>query len=265
VSTLIGVGLAVVMTLAQYRAGSPEATIVAMFKAMYANDVKAYERVTLPDPRRSRLTSGGRPNEAKLKELEEYPGGLQIKLMRPFQFQGQEVKPSGGEYAAGTTVRYMAAHGGSPMVVTLVKQPDGWKVDLRWWLAMAELTGAEPPKTSPDYAIKNLLLAMLALNKSAAAKFAVADAKIDVLWSAAPRYREPSGVLEASVMEMPLVEIGPGEFVELASGRVVEGITAPDRKVLVGLFGPTEMGFVVRKAGAEWRVEAEPFFLLLGR
>jgi hypothetical protein len=25
------------------------------------------------------------------------------------------------------------------------------------------------------------------------------------------------------------------------------------------------MGFVVRKAGSEWRVEAEPFFLLLGR
>ena len=34
----------------QYRAGGPEAAIVAMFKAMYANDVKAYERVTLPDP-----------------------------------------------------------------------------------------------------------------------------------------------------------------------------------------------------------------------
>ena len=64
---------------------------------------------------------------------------------------------------------------------------------------------------------------------------------------------------------MPLVEIGPGEFVELASGRIVEGVSAPDRKVLVGLFGPTEMGFVVRKIGAEWRVEAEPFFLQLGR
>ena len=64
---------------------------------------------------------------------------------------------------------------------------------------------------------------------------------------------------------MPLVEIGPGEFVEMPSGRVVEGAAADDRKVLIGLFGPTEMGFVVRKAGTEWRVEAEPYFLLLNR
>ncbi|HYN08935.1 MAG TPA: hypothetical protein VES67_16250 [Vicinamibacterales bacterium] len=104
---------------------------------------------------------------------------------------------------------------------------------------------------------------MLALNKTAAARFVAG--KADVLWTGAPSYREPSGVLEASVVEMPLVPIGPGEFVAMPSGRVVEGVAAPDRQVLVGLFGPTEMGFVVQRAGAEWRVEAEPYFLLLGR
>jgi hypothetical protein len=49
------------------------------------------------------------------------------------------------------------------------------------------------------------------------------DGTLDLLWTDAPRYREPSGVLEASVIEMPLVEIGAGEFVEMPSGRVVEG------------------------------------------
>jgi hypothetical protein len=151
------------------------------------------------------------------------------------------------------------------MIVSLVKSVDGWKVDLRWWLAMTELTGAEPPRSSPDYAVKNLLLAMLALNKAASARFAVPDAKMEVLWAGAPSYREPSGVLQASVVEMPLVEIGPGEFVALPSGRVAEGVNLPDRKVLIGLFGPTEMGFVVRKVGSDWRVEAEPYFSLLGR
>jgi hypothetical protein len=251
---------------AQVRAGSAEAAIVELFKAIYAADANAYERITLPDPRRSRLTAGGRRNEERLRALEEDPGSLQIRLERVFQLAGKEVTPDDkGDYPVGTTVRYVAAHQGSPMVVSLVKRPDGWRVDLRWWLAMADLTGAEPPRTSPDYAVKNLLLAMLALNKSAAARLVVAGGNLDTLWIGAPRSREPSGVLEASVVEMPLVEIGPGEFVQLASGRIVEGVAAPDRKVLVGLFGPVEMGFVVRRAGGEWRVEAEPFFLLLGR
>ena len=250
---------------AQYRDGSPEAAIVALFRALYAGDVVAFEQLTLPHPLRSRLTSGARGNAERLKSLSDDPGSLQIRLQRPFQLNGKEAAPDArGDYATGTTVRYRAHHG-SPMMVSLVKQADGWKVDLRWLIAMTQLTGDEPPRESPDYAIKNLLLAMLALNKAAAARFIAPGSKPDVLWAGAPGYREPSGVLEASVVEMPIVPIGPGEFVAMPSGRVVEGVASADRKVLVGLFGPTEMGFVVQKAGAEWRVEAEPYFVLLNR
>lgn len=255
-----------VTTFEQYREGSPEAAIVALFRAMYANDVPEFERLTVPHPERSRLTAGGKANEERLRSLSDNPGSLQIKLKREFQLRGKAIAPDAqGRYPVGTTVRYSAAHQGSPMIVSLVRQGDGWKIDPRWWIAQTHLTGQEPPRESPDYAIKNLLLAMLGLNKSASSRFLVPGVKLDLLWIEAPRYREPSGVLEASVVEMPLVEIGPGEFVELPSGRVVEGVTAADRKVLVGLFGPTEMGFLVQKAGAEWKVEPEPYFVLLNR
>lgn len=255
-----------VTTFEQHREGSPEAAVVALFRAMYANDVPEFERLTVPHPERSRLTTGGKANEDRLRSLNDNPGSLQIKLKREFQLKGKAVAPDSlGQYPVGTTVRYSAAHQGSPMTVSFVRQVDGWKVDPRWWIAMTRLTGQEPPRESPDYAIKNLLLAMLALNKTAASGFLAPGSKPDVLWAGAPSYREPSGVLDASVVEMPLVEIGPGEFIEMPSGRVVEGVAAADRKVLVGLFGPVEMGFVVRKAGSEWKVEPEPYFLLLSR
>jgi hypothetical protein len=257
---------ATVALAAQVKPGTPQAAIVALLDAIYANDVAAYERVTLQHPHRSKLTQSGRRNDDRLKDLRRDPGGLQIRIQRAFQLKGRDVQPdAAGQYPIGTTARFLAAHGGSPMVVSVVKLSDGWKVDLRWWIAMTELSGSEPPRSSPDYAIKNLLLAMLGLNKIAAARFVVADAKMDVLWAGAPGYREPSGVLEASVVEMPLIEIGAGEFVELPSGRVVEGAASPDRKVIVGLFGPTEIGFVVRRAGDGWRVEVEPYFRPLNR
>jgi hypothetical protein len=262
---LVCLGVAQI-SAAQDKSGSPEAAVVDLFRALYAGDVAAFERLTLPHPQRSKLTAGAKRNDERLKSLSDDPGALQIKLQRPFQLNGKEAAPDArGEYAVGTTARYRAAHQGSPMVVSLVKQADGWKVDLRWWIAMTQLSGDEPPRDTPDYAIKNLLLAMLALNKTAATRFLASGGKPDVLWIAAPSYREPSGVLEGNVIEMPLVAIGPGEFVALPSGRVVEGVTAADRKVLVGMFGPVEMGFVVVKSGAEWRVEAEPYFLLLNR
>ena len=37
---------------------------------MFSNDVATYERITVPDPRRSRLVQGGRVNEEAKKELE---------------------------------------------------------------------------------------------------------------------------------------------------------------------------------------------------
>jgi hypothetical protein len=46
---------------------------------------------------------------------------------------------------------------------------------------------------------------------------------------------------------------------------VIEGTTAADVQVLVGMFGPTEIPFVVRRAGAAWTVDPEPYFLLVNR
>ena len=48
-------------------------------------------------------------------------------------------------------------------------------------------------------------------------------------------------------------------------GPVVEGVSDPNRKVLVGLFGPIEMPFVVRRVSGEWRVEAQPYFDLMNQ
>jgi hypothetical protein len=88
---------------------------------------------------------------------------------------------------------------------------------------------------------------------------------MNVLFAGAPSQREPSGVLDATVFEMPLVEIEPGEFARTPSGQIVEGVRAPDRKVFVGQFGPVEMPFVLRRVGSAWRVEGEPYFSLMLR
>jgi hypothetical protein len=85
----------------------------------------------------------------------------------------------------------------------------------------------------------------------------------DALFAGAPSSREPSGVLDAAAAEMPLVEVRAGEFFRMPSGRVVEGGSTEARKVLIGLFGPVELPFVVCRAGADWRIEAEPSFALM--
>jgi hypothetical protein len=244
---------------------TPEQVIRALVTAMYANDVATYNSLTIPHPLRSRLTAGGRVNQDKLDALKQDPGALQIIRKRQPMLRGENVTADArGAYPVGTTALFVVSHGGGPMVVRLTRRTDGWKVDPRWWIAMTELaSGREPSPESPEFVIKSMLAAMLALDRPGALRFAAPGTDIELLFDGAPRQREPSGVLEASVFEMPLVELEPGEFARTPSGKVVEGTQSPDQKVLLGLFGPVEIPFVIRRVKGSWRVDAEPYFMLM--
>ena len=88
------------------------------------------------------------------------------------------------------------------------------------------------------------------------------------LWLIAHRNRAPIDVLvgkgahEAATLKM-LAQNCELIIFCMSTGKVVEGTQAPDRKVLVGQFGPVEIPFVVRRVGTGWRVDAEPYFSLM--
>lgn len=248
---------------AQGGADSPEAAILAALKAMYANDVASYDRVTTTHPQKSRLTSGGRGNSARLQELEQNPGALQMKSRRPFLYRGRDAaRDAKGQYPVGTTALYSVAYSGSSMVVPLVRQADGWKIDVRWWLAMMDLQTAPEPHGTPAFAARALTASMAAMDRESAVKFATPGASLDLLFRGAQR--EPSGMFDALAMEMPLVELQPGEFFPI-DDRVMEGSSAPDQKLLLGLFGVVEIPFVVRRVNGEWRVEPQSFYKYFNR
>ena len=233
------VGVAILASAVSAQAESPEAVIRSFVHAMYSNDLAAYEALTVPIPGRERLEKGGAVNVEAKEELEQYPEAVQLRMMRPYQY---------------------------PMLVSLVRTPEGWRIDLRWWLAMLDMaTGPPPSPDSADYAARALIASLIELDRQAAPEFVIPDANLDVLFTGAPPEAEPSDQLGALLLEMPLVEIGPGEFCEMPSGRVVEGVRRDDMKVLVGLYGPVEMPFVVQRIGTRWRVQPEPYFLLISR
>lgn len=261
IKTAVALGL--LFLPAQTAVDNPEPVIRALVKAIYSADIAGYDAVTIPDPRRAKLTTGGHANESRLEQLRTDPQSLQLKKIRPYLDRGREAVPdSKGQYAIGTTALYNVAHNGNLMVVALVKQADGWKVDLRWWLAAIEMPPSGPRRGTPEYAVRGLTAALAAMDRTAAAKFATPGASLDVLFRGAQR--EPSGMFDALAMEMPLVEIRPDEFFPIGD-RVVQGSTQPDLKIFVGQFGVVEIPYVVRRINGEWRVEPQPYYAWFNR
>jgi hypothetical protein len=126
-------------------------------------------------------------------------------------------------------------------------------------------SGPPPDPDSADYAARALIASLIDLDRQGAAESVTPDADLDLLFAGAPPEPEPSDQLGLLIAEMPLVEIGPGEFCEMPSGRVIEGVRRDDMKVLVGLYGPVEMPFVLQRMGTRWKVQPEPYFVLISR
>ncbi len=264
VSLVVAVCVALDAT-AQTPGDKPEQVIRALVRAMYSNDAAAFIQLTVPDARVHLLTTGGSVNSEGLRDLKANPAGLQIVIKRQFQLRGVPVKPGAdGNYPFGTTAVYMVAHRQSPMMMVVEKRADGWKVDPRWWLAMVETaSGPDPGPGTATYAARRLLIALIAMDTTAALRYAVPRASPGLLFAGAPRWREPSGHLDALAMEMPIVEIAPGSFYRLPTGRVLEGSNSPDMKLLVGIMGSVEMPFLLRRISGEWKVEPQPYFALI--
>src|SRR5262245_50100455 len=173
----------------------PEQAVREFIRALAMHDTQAFARAIRPDPRANRfineqpLTAEGR--QEAMRRLET----LQVRGNDDVLLRGKAVEPdANGDYPVGSVGRFIAAGDGGPSVVTLVREADGWKVDLRWWLAMLDMERAqEPAAGSPEYAIRNLTLALIALNRKEALRFAVPGANVGVLFDGAPPYREPSG------------------------------------------------------------------------
>jgi hypothetical protein len=245
----------------------PERAVRDFIRALATHDTQAFARAIRPNPRASRfinpqpLTPEGQAEAARRLET------LQVRRSDAVLLRGKPVQPDAqGDYPVGSVGRFIASGDGGPSVVTVVREQDGWKVDLRWWLAMLDMANGQPPAAgTPDRTIRELTLALIALNRDEALRFVAPGAASNILFEGAPPYREPSGVLEATAMEMPLVEVGSGEFYRMPSGRVVEGSTTADRKVIVGQFGPVEMPFVLRRIDGAWRVEVEPYYSVINR
>lgn len=245
----------------------PEPVMRAAIQAMLTGDSQGLEKYTLPNPQQSLLLARNPPVGDEQKILVDEIERVQFRQVQGYRLNGHFLQPNPANFPPGTTARFMAPVRGTLMVISVVKTVEGWKVDLRWWIELMALARRDSiSKDSPEYVVKSFLLALLRLNKTEARKFVTSDTDINRVFADAPPYAEPSDQLPMLTIEMPLVEARPDESYPLPSGRVAQGSDRPEeRKLLVGLFGPTEMVFEVVNVKNEWKVVGQSYFRQLNQ
>lgn len=245
-----------------------EAAARAFIRAVYSHDAAQLNGLVYPRDAASMLLSTEPVAKERLEEIESEARALRLKQLQPFRLRGMAVTPgSDGLYPAGTTTRYQTSFQGNLLVISLVNREGRWLVDVRWWLKLREMSlrGEKDKPDDQELVIKTFLLNLLRLNRRAVRDSLVPGAEVDIVFEGAPRVPEPSDVLPSLAIEMPLVEAEADEVYPLLSGKLVKKSASEDETVMVGLFGPFEMVFLMRRIKGEWRIVPEPYYRIINR
>lgn len=260
--------LAVVLPASPMTSDDPEAVAKAFLRAAYAHDAAQFNNLVFPRAGSSVLLSTERVAKQRLAEIETETESLRFKQLQPFRQRGEVVAAGpDGAYPDGAMTRYETAFEGNLTVISLIKKEGRWLVDVRWWLKIREISlrdeRAKPEEK--ELLIKTFLLNLLRLDRRAVGEGLVPGADVDTVFEGAPRTPEPSDVLPSLAIEMPLVEADADEVYPLLSGKLVKKSAAGDETVMVGLFGPFEMVFYLRRVKGEWRIAPEPYYRIINR
>ena len=129
---------------------SPEPVIRAFYRALLKGDAAGYHAAIVEDPRAERFLMKEPPDADKAREVDMESQTFTMRQLQPFRLKGKETTPADGKYPVGTTTRYLANFPSSLTVISVVRAADGWKVDMRWWDAIADLMQKDVENGTPD-------------------------------------------------------------------------------------------------------------------
>ncbi len=211
------------------------AVIKACLLAIFRGDLAALQRVSLPHPDLAQIVAGRTPPPGIEDEVEN----VQLHLMN----DGQQ------RAIVHTYFRSMI------MPTALARTPDGWRVDMRYFLA------AGGPPTPAMQAARMFMYAVVTADLELLVQVAQPHADLGQLIGPRPPSGE-FGQLQHVCEEMPVIELRAGEtFDSLGDSRTVsEAETTGDRRVVMGIFSGAEVPFLARQAGDRWVID--PGFMI---
>jgi hypothetical protein len=182
----------------------------------------------------------------------EPTAALQLRLDPRYEHLRKERKA----LPEGATLRFRAAQGGGPFVVSMRKDEGRWTVDTRWWDALRRLVeGAVPQEGEPEYVAKVALWLMLEGDREKLADFVVKGSDIDALFPSDYRGTNLSHFFEL-VREMPFAEMRPDELVIGPNGKFVRlgDLPGEPERIFIGQYGVVDLIFRMKREDGAWKL-----------
>jgi len=244
-----------------------ERAIRGFLIALYSGDAAEYQKWILPEPGSNDLLSSRQPTETELLDLRKEAESTRLQQVAPFVFEGSELTIiSGNRHPIGTKTTFMTGFRGTVVAIPMINTETGWKVDVRFWVAMKkQADGATFKQTDPEVVAKAFLYYLLARQPQKLKQLSAIEINAEEYTKA---NNLPGGDLDQILslcIEMPVVRAREGESFKMPSGEIVKAAKDTDTIVLIGMLGTCEVAFQVKKVGDQWKVIPQKYFEMLRR
>ena len=227
--------------------------------ALYSNDAAGYEKTILPHPDSQVLVGKEKLTVEQLEQVRKDVAVMRLFQTDLFRLQGKDVKPDAkGEYPVGTKATFMTQFRGVNLVIPVARTTDGWKVDVRYWLAMRK----EYKETDPEIVAKKFLWFLVAQKEKELKEVSTTGSDLTELLKGKSPFEDQYYCL---VQEMAVVEAQPGEGMLLPKGEILQAKTSTaDHKWFLGMYGPFQLLFELRKEKTGWRTVPRDYLSVVG-
>jgi hypothetical protein len=243
--------------------GDPERSLRDFMYALYANDTIDYQKHIVPHPGSTDLIGSQTFTAEQLTKLRSQIADLVLEQTSPFTLNGQPLGASTPPFPLGTKTMYFTEFRGMMLAIPMLYTEEGWKTDVRFWLAMMKQQETEPKMSDPEMVAKRFLFHILAKEPEALNELASSQIQAEQYTSENHLPRGDLDQILSLCIEMPIVKAREGEGVLLPSGDFVSETGDPDSLVLIGLMGPVEVPFLLKRVNSEWKVVPQMYFEML--
>lgn len=234
-------------------------SIQTFMVALYSGDAEAYAKAILPCPDSQVLIGDHSVSAEERAAVQREIAEARFEPVGPCQYLGKAVKPRrNGDFPVGTTVTFTTQLRGTILMIPVVNTEQGWKVDVRYWIAMQK----EYKESDPEVAVRQFLYALIAREKADLAAVTPAGSDLRSLLKGHPPFEDQYYAL---AMEMPVVQAMPGESMPVPGGRTLRaGVSSDEHKWFVGLYGPYQLVFELKKEASGWKTVPRDYRSLIG-
>lgn len=173
---------------------------------------------------------------------------------------GYKLLQSDETFPAGTTAAYIFTFDNDSRLIPIEKTSQGWKFDLRFWLAGKKVYNED----TPEFLVRKFMADLICCNKNGLSEIILSPSN-HVISNIVHEKAKRDSFYKLITETMPVTEASPGTGMVLPDGKILRALTNISKhKWVTALYGAKQLIFELKREKNTWKIIPYDYLPVIG-